>query len=72
MLGIGGSISQGTVIVWIACLLLVNSIFHMFFSQIVYMILLTVSPDPLTPSTSRPFADDMRSYTCQHQLIATS
>jgi len=51
MLGIGGSISQATVIVGIACVLLVNSVFHMFFVQIVYMILLTnmgysVGPPP--------------------------
>lgn len=46
MLGIGGSISQATVIVGIACVLLVNSVFHMFFVQIVYMILLTVGPHP--------------------------
>lgn len=44
--GIGGSVSQSTVVTGIVCATVINALFYLFFMHMVYMILLTVPPPP--------------------------
>ncbi len=51
-MGLGGTVSQATVVTGLLCALVVNAVFYLFFMHIVYLIMLTV-PHPLLPTRTK-------------------